>query len=269
MLAAPTLFKHTLSIKFLWPQLSLADRARLAARHGFDGVELWDWRGEDVDGCGSTCHEVGIELTAFFGHSYGGLADPTQLDELQAALAESIAVAERVGARQLFMFSDELSPDGEIRRMPPSLIHARRERAMVEGLRSCARLVEGKRVELVVEAINSASVPGYFLTDPALAISLVREVNHPQVRLVFDCFHHQMTSGRLLENLVEALPYTTSVHVADVPDRRPPGTGEIDFAAVRTALEEHRFAGHVCFEVKPTAGDSEAAIEAIKTIFPF
>lgn len=269
MVAGRTLFKHTLSIKFVWPQASLADRARLAAGHGFDGVELWDWRGEDVDSCAVACHEAMIELTAFFGHSYGGLADPTQLDELQAALAESIAVAERVGARQLYMFSDELSPDGEIRRKPPSLIPARRERAMVEGLRSCARLVEGKRLELVVEAITSASVPGYFLTDSARAISLVREVNHPQVRLVFDCFHHQMTSGRLLEHLVEALPYTTAIHVADVPDRRPPGTGEIDYVAVRKTLERHHFDGHLCFEVQPAADDSEAAIAAIKAIFPF
>ena len=46
---------------------------------------------------------------------------------------------------------------------------------MVEGLRSCARLVEGKRIELVVEAVNSSSVPGYYLTDPSLAIGICRE----------------------------------------------------------------------------------------------
>jgi len=260
--------KYVLSVKFLWPDRPLADRARLAASHGFDGIEMWDWRDEDVDGCASACREAGIELTAFFGHSYGGLADPDQAEELEAALAESIGVAKRVGARQLFMFSDELGPAGEMRRKPSTLVDARRTRAMVEGLRRCARMVEGTHLELVVEAINSLSVPGYFLSDPSLAINLCREVDHPQVRLVFDCFHHQMTAGRLIDHLVEALPYTTAVHVADVPDRRPPGLGEIDYSALLRTLTEHHFAGHLTFEVVPPGGDSEAAVAAIKRTFP-
>jgi hydroxypyruvate isomerase len=261
--------KHTLSIKFMWPELPLAERVRAAARDGFDGVELWDWRGEDIDGCSVACRETGTELTAFFGHSRGGLADPDQIAELEAALAESIDVAQRVDARQLFIFSDELSPDGEIRRQPPPLIRARRMRAMVDGLRRCARLVEGTRIELVVEAINTFSVPGYFLSDTGDAIMLVREVDHPNVRLVIDCFHHQMSEGRLVDHLVEGLPYLAAIHISDVPDRRPPGMGEINFQAVRQALAEHNFDGQLTFEIVPVNGDSEGAVAAIKAAFPF
>jgi hydroxypyruvate isomerase len=261
--------KRTLSVKFMWPELSLADRVRAAARHGFDGVELWDWRGIDLDECLDAIRDTSTELTAFFGHSRGGLADPGQLDELERALSESIEVAIRVGARQLFMFSDELSPEGVITSRPPPLIKARRTRAMVDGLRRCARLVAGTQITLVVEAVNPYSVPGYFLSDTGDAIDLIREVDHPSVRLVIDCFHHQMSGGRLVEHIAEGLPYLAALHIADVPDRRPPGLGEIDFVTVRRALELHGYDGQLTFEVMPVEGDSEAAVAAIKAAFPF
>jgi hydroxypyruvate isomerase len=261
--------KHTLSVKFMWPEVSTADRIRAAARHGFDGVELWDWRGEDLDACVEAIRETGIELTAFFGHSRGGLADPGQIDVLEGALSESIVVAQRVGADQLFMFSDELSPDGDMTSKPPPLIKARRTRAMVEGLRRCAGLVKGTGVTLVVEAINQISVPGYFLSDTGDAIDLIREVNDPGVRLVIDCFHHQMSGGPLVEHIVEGLPYLAALHISDVPDRRPPGLGEIEFGAVRRALDEHGYDRQLTFEVRPVDGDSDGAVAAIKAAFPF
>jgi hydroxypyruvate isomerase len=261
--------KRTLSIKFMWPELSLGDRVRMAAKHGFDGVELWDWRGEDVEGCAQACRETGIELTAFFGHSRGGLADPDQIDEVEAALAESIAVARRVGALQLFMFSDELSADGEMRRKPPSLIRARRMRSVVEGLRRCARLLNGTAIHLVVEAVNTYSVPGYFLSHTEDAIDVVRQVGHAHVGLVIDTFHHQMADGRLLDHVIEGLPYLSALHISDVPDRRPPGMGEIDFKGIRRVLDEHGYDGQITFEVIPVNGDSEGAVAAIKKALPF
>ena len=248
----------------MWPELPLGERVRHAARHGFDGVELWDWRGEDIEGCVAACRETGVELTAFFGHSRGGLADPTQIGDVESALEESIVVATRTGARQLFMFSDELSSEGEMRRSRPPLIRSRRTRAMVEGLRRCARLVEGTQLELVVEAINAHSVPEYFLSETCDAIEVVREVDHPQVRLVIDTFHHQMTSGRLADHVVEGLPYLASLHISDVPDRRPPGLGEIDFRPLRRLLAEHGYDGQLTFEVRPVVGDSESAVHAIE-----
>ena len=42
--------KYAVSIKFMWGELPLPERARRAAAHGFDRIDLWDWRGEDIEG---------------------------------------------------------------------------------------------------------------------------------------------------------------------------------------------------------------------------
>jgi hydroxypyruvate isomerase len=259
--------RHSVSIKFMWSDLPLPERARRAAANGFDDVELWDWRDEDIDGLAEACRESGIGIAGFFGHSSAALLDPSQRDRLLELLAETVAVAERVGARQLHMFSDDRGPDG-FRKHPP-LTDAAKRRSCVEGLRECVSLVEGKPLELVVEAINGVYVPGYFLRDSGAALELCREIDHPQVTMFFDCYHQQLAGGRLIENLVEALPWVASVHIADVPGRHQPGTGEINFTSIRRVLERQGYDRQLTFEVVPLDGKSEAAVEAIKEIFPF
>ncbi len=259
--------RHSVSIKFMWGDLPLPERARRAGEHGFDTVELWDWRGEDIDGLATACRESGIEIAGFFGHSYGALCDPAQRGRVLQALEESVQVAERVGARQLHMFSDDRRPDGRFEPAPP-LTNATKRRSCVEGLLECAKLVEGRRLELALEAINSVFVPGYFLADVGAALEIVREVDHPQVRVFFDCFHQQLVAGRLIDNLIDALPYVSSVHVADVPGRHEPGTGEINFHSIRRLLDDHGYERQVTFEVVPLR-DSDTAVAACKEVFAF
>lgn len=260
--------KHSVSIKFMWGDLPLRERAVRAAAHGFDAVELWDWRGEDIDGLAEACRGQGIEIAGFFGHSHGGLRDPSQRDEVLSSLAETIDVAKRVGATQLHMFSDDIGPNSDIRK-PPSLTWEAQWRSCVEGLQECVKLVEGTGMELVVESINTVFVPGYFLETAGQALALCRAVDHEQVVMFFDCYHQQLVAGRLIDNLVEALPFTTAVHIADVPGRHQPGTGEINFRGIKRVLDERGFDRQLTFEVVPLNGDSDAAVAAIKEVWSF
>ena len=259
--------RHSVSIKFMWADLPLPERARQAAAHGFDLVELWDWRGEDIDGLAAGCREAGIGIAGFFGHSHASLIDPAQRTTLLELLAETVEVAKRVGARQLHMFSDDRRADGFAKH--PPLTDAAMRRSCIDGLRECVQLVEGTPMELVVEAINGVFVPGYFIADTGAALELCREIDHPQVTMFFDCYHQQLSGGRLIDNLVDALPWVTSVHVADVPGRHQPGTGEINFRSIKRVLDEHGYDRQLTFEVVPLNGDDDAAVAAIKEIFPF
>jgi hydroxypyruvate isomerase len=258
----------SLTLKFMWTDLPLPERAARAADHGFQRVDLWDWRDEDVDGLAAVCRDRGIEIAGFFGHSTGGLVDPSQRDEVLERLSESIEVAQRVGATQLHMFSNDIQPDSIIRK-PPPLTWADQFQSCIDGLRDALELVEGTDLVLGLESINTKFVPGYFWEDVGDTLSLCRIIDHPQLKLTFDCFHQQLVGGRLTDNLISSLPYVARVDVADVPGRHQPGTGEINYVHIRRVLEEHGFDGQVTFETVPVDGDSEAAVAAIKEIWPF
>lgn len=258
----------SITLKFMWTDLPLVDRSAKAAEHGFARVDLWDWRGEDVDGLFAACRELGLEIAGFFGHSTGGLVDPDQRDEVLGNLAESVEVAKRVGAKQLHMFSNDIQPDSIIRK-PPPLTWADQFQSCIDGLRAALELIEGTDLVLGLESINTQFVPGYFWEDVGDTLALCRIIDHPQLKLTFDCFHQQLVGGRLTDNLLSALPYVARVDVADVPGRGAPGTGEINYAHIKRVLEDRGFDGQVTFETVPVDGDSDGAVADIKKVWPF
>lgn len=260
--------RYGVSLQFMWTELSFPDRVRKAASHGFDQVDLWDWRDVDIDGLGEACRSQGVALGGFFGHRQGGLADPSQRGQVLEELAASVEVAQRVGASQLHTFSDGIGPGGVIWKPPPLTWEARYQ-SCVEGLAEAVKLVEGTGITLGVEAINNVYVPGYFWDEVGMTVALCRAVDHPQVRLAFDCFHQQLSGGRLTDNLIAALPWMGRFDVADVPGRGEPGTGEINYPHLRRVLEAQGYDGLVSFELDPRGGDSDRAARACRRVFEF
>jgi hydroxypyruvate isomerase len=78
-------------------------------------------------------------------------------------------------------------------------------------------------------------------------------VNHPQVKLLYDFFHEQIAAGNLIAKLEKALPHLALVHVADVPGRHEPGTGEINYENIIRKLTELNYRGMIAMEFYPTS----------------
>lgn len=261
--------KHSASIHFLWADLPAHERAAKAAAHGFDYIELWDWRSQDMDVLHEACLEHNIGINGFFGHSSGGFRDPRQRTELLDNLAESIEVAERVGAKQLHMFSDGIQrPQGEITK-PPPITRIEQHQSCIEGLQEAVKMIEKTSLVMILEAINTVHVPGYYWENAGMQIEMCMALNHPQAKLAFDCFHQQLVAGRLTDNLIAAIPYAGRIDVANVPGRYQPSVGEIDYRHIAKVIDEQGYDGTITYETAPYNGDDEACIRDIKAVFKF
>jgi hydroxypyruvate isomerase len=53
------------------------------------------------------------------------------------------------------------------------------------------------------------------------------------------------------------------VHVADVPGRHEPGTGELNYANIFRGLRDAGYDGFVGFEFEPTGHSDEIAAQAL------
>ncbi len=84
--------------------------------------------------------------------------------------------------------------------------------------------------------------------------------------MMLDLYHAQIGEGDLVELLRRAAPFIGEVHVADVPGRREPGTGEINYPAIGQALQELGCRGTVGPEAW-ASGDGELALERFRTAF--
>jgi len=86
-------------------------------------------------------------------------------------------------------------------------------------------------------------------------------VGHPQIQFLYDFFHEQISEGNLIEKLERNIEHVGLVHVADVPGRHEPGTGEINYPNIFRKLAELKYDRMVAMEFLPT-GDAIAQMRA-------
>jgi hydroxypyruvate isomerase len=135
------------------------------------------------------------------------------------------------------------------------------------ALSRLAELAEEHGVTYHLEHLNTRlDHPGFPLARVEDAVRLVEQVGSPRIRLLLDVYHAQVQEGNLLETIRAAAPFAGHVHVADVPGRHEPGTGEINYAAVATALHETGYQGVVALEAYPR-DDAETALERFRAAF--
>lgn len=184
----------------------------------------------------------------------GGCVIYTTRDKLLAPLwirngedARAVLVAELTGAfetakRVNLRYAAVLS--GADPKLPLSYQRA----AMTENLRWAADLADRAGVILCLESINRRSLPGILIHHIGEAYEMVRAVDHPSVRLIFDTAHVQAMDGDLLGNLDACWDALALVQIADNPGRLEPGSGELNFANILRFLHRRQYRGLVELE---------------------
>ncbi len=233
-----------------------AERVYRAAEARADGIEFWDWREKDLEAIETATAETELPIVGCV--AGGELTDPVQAEAAVETIRESIDTASEIGCQSLI---STVGTD-----------HAGLERDVqfqniVEVLSAVAPDAEDAGVTIVVEPLNAAvDHPGYYLTSSHEGYEIIEAVDSPNVKLLYDVYHQQITEGNIIQNLTENVEHIGHVHVADVPGRHEPGTGELNYANVVSALEDSGYDGYVGLEFAPTGDSDPAVAEALETI---
>jgi hydroxypyruvate isomerase len=246
----------------IFPDLPFLERARRVREAGFSAVEFWGWEGKDLDGMRGLVDQ-GLAVVTFSGQRRGSLVDSHDWETYREEVQGSVSVARRLGCDRLMVLTDELLPDGSARPARADLTPAEKRQHVLQGLRDLAPLAEEAGITLLLEPLNTlVDHPRYFLDSAREGFAIVTEVGSPRIRLLYDVYHMQIMEGNVTETLRRNLPLVGHVHVADVPGRHEPGTGELDFANILCSLADAGYAGTVGFEFSPQ-GDTQRALAAI------
>ena len=229
-------------------------RLEKVAEAGYRNVELVGeyakWTPADFEMANAARKRLGIHFDATAGLKHS-LCDPEARAGFVAELKDALKPMETLGCPAMIVLSGNVVPN---------LSRESQHASVVEGLKQAAAAVDGKQIEgrpvmLLLECIDPEENPKYFLQSAAEALQIVREVNHPQVRFLYDMYHEQIAEGNLLEKLEKNVEWIRLIHVADVPGRHEPGTGEINYDTVYRKLAQLKFQGVVAMEFLPT-GDA-------------
>ena len=245
--------------EMVFTDLPLTDRIRRIDELGFD-VEIWNWHTKDIDSLIAT----GATFSSMTGYVSGSLTHDQ--DQLLKTAAQSIETAHRLGCPRLNLHGTELGDHG-LPRVPQYEMTGAMWLAAEKTLTELASLGAAYDVVFVLENLNTeVDHPGVPFAKAKDVLALVQAVDHPNLRMMLDVYHAQIGEGNLISLIEKAGRYIGEVQVADVPGRCEPGTGEINYRAVATALAAAGYAGVVGLEAF-AAGDPDAALDAFQAVF--
>jgi len=259
--------KASVCIEMIYTEYPFLDRIKIAKEQGFDAVEFWNWDNKDITAIKKVVDDSGIEIATFQSNRGGTLINPSHREHFVKGIKESLEKAEEMGVKKMFLLTDELGDDRSVKFHFPDLTEEEKYQSVLDGIREIAPLAEKAGVTLVLEPLNNlVDHAGYWLKQSEVGFELVRKVNNPNIRLLFDIYHQQITEGNIIERLTGNLDAIGHVHVADVPGRHEPGTGELNYANILQRLADAGYKEFVGFEFTPTIGSKEAAAAALKLI---
>lgn len=248
--------------------LELPFEARVSeiAAAGF-GVDFWRWRDHDMDRLAERlAADPQVRISSFAGYVGGSIVHPDGVDEFLRGVEESLLVAQRLDCRHLTISTGGFG-------MPGVVAHAAAENPILrwatayKGLARVAELAERHDVYYNLEHLNTKRDHArYPLATVDDALALLEAVGSPRIGLLLDLYHLQVQEGNLCDTIRRCGDRIGYVHVADVPGRHEPGTGEINFEAVVDALLETGYDGHVGLEAFP-AGSAADAMESFGRVF--
>lgn len=231
-----------------------ADACKLAQALGYDGVEMFDWRDPaELEAYAAATREFGLEVVALTANKGVrapgcGLTDPAEREGFLAEIRRAIGAASGLACRRLVVLTG-FEREGVDR--------SEQTDSCVAGLRAAVPLLEDAGVTAVIEPINTlVTRPGYFLAGAKEGFEMLRRVDSPHVKLLFDIYHVQVTDGNLILQIRENIDRIGHFQIGDHPGRMQPGTGEIDYRNVFRAIYElqqaGRFDGFASLEYHPS-----------------
>lgn len=250
-------FKISIMLWTVFGNLPFEQRLEKVAEAGYRAVELVGeyakWSAEDFRRVDRKRRELGItfDTTAGLKHAVG---DPKAREAFLADLKNELPNMEKLECSQLIVMSGNVVP---------GLSRQAQHQSCVEGLKRAADLVSGKGITLLLENIDPEENPRYFLTSVAEGLQIIGEVNSPQVRFLYDFFHEQIAEGNLIEKLDKHLDRVGLLHIADVPGRHEPGTGEINYLNIYKKLAQLKYDRYMAMEFLPS-GDPVATLRAAR-----
>src|SRR5208282_987120 len=244
-------FKLSVMLWTVFADLPFEQRLEKVAEAGYKYVQLVGeyekWSKDDFNRVNAKRKQLGISFDATAGLRHG-LSNPAERDALLADLRGALGSMERIDCPSIILLSGNVVP---------GMAREAQHQSCIDGLKAAARLIEGKKiagtpVQLLLETIDPEENPRYYLTSATEAFEVVKAVNHPQVKFLYDFFHEQIAEGNLIEKLQKNIQHVGVVHIADVPGRHEPGTGEINYQNIFHKLGELRYDGVVAMEFLPT-----------------
>ena len=221
---------------------------------GFDVFERWTVHQDDLAPLKKAMTNTGTRIKACCPECFI-LNDPGKRSRYTQSLARAIDTIRFLGGDQLItqVGADTGAPREE------------QHRAIVDGLRSVKGQLERGHITLLIEPLNTVKDhPGYYLTSSTEGFEIIREVDSPNVRLLYDVYHQLHMGEDVLSAIRENLPLIGHFHIAGFPARDERIFDSFDYRPLFGLINEQRLETPVGIELFPS--DKHAIVPLLRSL---
>lgn len=223
--------KFSANLGFLWADQPLPEAIAAAVAAGFDAVEChWPYSvpADDIRSALDLAGVAMLGLNTRRGNVAAGenglSALPGREAEARAAISEAVRYASSIGAAHVHVMAGTAGGhEAEV--------------VYLDNLRFACEIAAREDLVILIEPLNNFDAPGYFLHSTGQAEKVIETLGMQNLKLMFDCYHVQLSEGDVVGRLEKLLPIVGHIQFAAVPDRGPPDQGDLDYSHVFRAIE--------------------------------
>ncbi|MFC3903682.1 hydroxypyruvate isomerase [Acinetobacter marinus] len=129
---------------------------------------------------------------------------------------------------------------------------------LASNLKLACDQLQSADISPVIEMINGTDMPRFLVQNIAQAQEMLEAVQHPALRLQYDCYHLAMMGEDIMSTLQENLYMIGHIQFADYPNRHEPFTGNINFAEFFDWIQNSPYLGYCAAEYKPSQNSKDS-----------
>ncbi|MEB3103672.1 TIM barrel protein [Ferviditalea candida] len=234
--------KFSVVIPMIFHQLPLVDGLRKAHGTGMLNAEVMHWQEVDVDELIKVKEQLNMNVV-MMNTQMMQLADPTLHTAFLDGLSYAIEISKKFGCSNLFCV-----PGIEV----PSVTRSVQKDRVIAVLKEAAKMLEQAGSILHLEPLNTKiDHPGQFLSSSDEAFDMVKWIGSPNVKVLFDIYHQQVTEGDVMRRMAENIDYIGHIHASNNPGRTKIPVGELNYPYIFEELDKLNYKGYVGIEYLP------------------
>jgi len=243
--------KFAANLSMLFTEYPFIERFAHASKAGFHGVEYlfpYDFSTDELVGQLSAHKLTQVLFNLPAGNWQGGergiACHPDRVEEFRAGVTQAIEYAQALHCSQVNCLAGK---------QPAGYSVEQCHETLVKNLRYAAEQLADANIRLVLEAINTTDIPGFFVNNTQQVLNILHDVNHPNLRYQYDIYHMQIMEGNLATTLKHNLEKIGHIQLADNPGRHEPGTGEINYPWLLGYIDKLGYQGWIGCEYTPSS----------------
>ena len=244
------------NLSMIFTEVPLIERFALAQAHGFQHIEIqfpYELSIEDIQKQLQQHHLSLCLINAPAGdlmQGGNGLAGiPHKEAEFKQAIELAIEYATALHVPRINILAGKQPVNTDLL---PCL------QTLANNLKMACQILTTHHIEPVIEMINGTDMPRFLVQNIAQAQDILEAVNHPALKMQFDCYHMAMMGEDVLTTLQENLQHIGHIQFADCPNRHEPDTGDIPYQQFFNWIKHSDYQGFIAAEYKPKQSSSQS-----------